>query len=332
MTNLPRPQIISTPLLPLTAAVCGGIVFQHYFRIESASLVIVGATLALAATVGALFSLSVRKNAVASVSLISAFFITGLLLAWVAARAPAANRVARMYDEGLLTPHQPVELIGIVQSEPEPAPQGLYLQLGVQKLVTKGSEQDASGTVLLSARMVSEQTKREYDQLELRHGARIRVMTSLAREDDYRNPGVMPFTEYLEREGYEATGMIKSPLLIERLEDEIVFLPLAWVYEWRAGLQKEFSHRFSAETAGVLNAALLGNPYNIPAGAAERFRAGGTFHILVISGLQIAFIAGVIVLLVRRISRQRWIQFLLAAAFLWAYTIAVGAQASVARA
>src|SRR2546421_12960469 len=105
-------------------------------------------------------------------------------------------------------------------------------------------------------------------------------MTALAREDDFRNPGVMPFTEYLKREGYDATGTIKSPLLVERLENEAVFLPLAWVYSWRALLQSEFSKTFSAETSGVLNAALLGNPYNISAGAAARFRSGGTFHIL----------------------------------------------------
>src|SRR5215210_7981367 len=101
-------------------------------------------------------------------------------------------------------------------------------------------------------------------------------MTKLDREDDFRNPGVSQFTEYLERKGYDATGTIKSPLLLERMDDERVFLPLAWVYSWHGRLQKEFRHEFSAETAGVLSAALLGNPYNISRPAGERFRAGGT--------------------------------------------------------
>src|SRR6185295_5228905 len=61
-------------------------------------------------------------------------------------------------------------------------------------------------------------------------------------------------------------------------------------------------------------------------------RAGGTFHILVISGMQIAFIAGIAFVIVRRITRKRILQFILASAFLWAYTIAVGAEASVTRA
>ena len=121
-------------------------------------------------------------------------------------------------------------------------------------------------------------------------------------------------------------------MLIERLDDERVFLPLAWLYQWRASLQKEFSDRFSPDTAGVLSAALLGNPYNITRPTAERFRNGGTFHILVISGLQIAFIAGVVFLIARRFTRVKILQFVLATLLLWGYTIAVGGEASVTRA
>ena len=171
----------------------------------------------------------------------------------------------------------------------------------------------------------------EYDALELRHGARIRVLVTLDREDNFRNPGVMPFTEYLEREGYDATGVIKSPLLIERLDDARVFLPLALLYEWRESLQRRIHTLFSPETAGILDAALLGNHYNISLGAAERFRAGGTFHVLVISGMQIAFIGGLILLMVRWFTKRRILQVIMAATFLWGYTIAVGADTSVVR-
>jgi competence protein ComEC len=189
-----------------------------------------------------------------------------------------------------------------------------------------------AGKVLLLAHLREPPEKEEYDALELRHGARVRVMTTLDREENFRNPGASSFTEYLERKGYEATGAIKSPLLVERLDDERVFLPLAWLYAWRGRLEKEFATAFSTETAGVLDAALLGNRYNISLAAAERFRAGGTFHVLVISGLQISFVAGIIFLIVRWLTKRRLLQFLLAASFLWAYTIAVGAEPSVARA
>jgi competence protein ComEC len=175
-------------------------------------------------------------------------------------------------------------------------------------------------------------TKREYDGFELRHGARIRVLTTLDRDEEFRNPGVLPFTEYLERRGLDATGVIKSPLLVERLDDEPVFLPLAWLYEWREFMEREFAARFSNETAGILDAALLGNRRNVSLATAERFRAGGTFHVLVIAGLHISFIGGIAFLLARRFTRRRLVQFLISAGFLWAYTIAVGADTPVVRA
>ncbi len=330
MLILPRPRFVTAPLLSLAVAVCGGIIVQHYSKLDSRSFAIVLAV-AVAASIICLVSLKGGKLVASTLSLLIAFFCTGTVLVRTMDR-PLANRISTMYDQGAIGPGDSVEIVGVVVGEPEPAPYSFYLTMRVERVATKGSERDASGTVLLLAQASTEKVKQEYDALALHHGARLRVMTKLDREDNFRNPGVSQFTEYLERKGYDATGTIKSPLLVERMDDERVFLPLAVVYSWRARLQKEFTQRFSAETAGVLNAALLGNPHNISARAAERFRAGGTFHILVISGLQIAFIAGVAILLVRRITQQKLLQFLMAALFLWAYAIAVGAEASVTRA
>jgi competence protein ComEC len=121
-------------------------------------------------------------------------------------------------------------------------------------------------------------------------------------------------------------------LLIERLENERVFLPLAWLYEWRRNLQVEIDSRFSNETAGVLDAALLGNRYRLSRSTSERFREGGTFHVLVISGLHITFLGGLVFFITRRFTKNIVLQFLLSIAVLWAYSIAVGAESSVVRA
>src|SRR5207253_11514700 len=180
------------------------------------------------------------------------FFCAGLVLSLSESRSVGSGRIARMYDEGIIAPGEPVELTGILQGQPEPAPESFYLTLRAEKIRFKGGERDASGTVLLLAHAREQKVSKGYDALELRHGARIRVMTTLDREENFRNPGVLPFTEYLERKGFDATGVIKSPLLVERLDDERVFLPLAWLYEWRQRLAKEFAARFAPETAGVL--------------------------------------------------------------------------------
>ena len=157
-------------------------------------------------------------------------------------------------------------------------------------------------------------------------------MTSLDRSDSFRNPGVSTFTEYLDRKGYDATAFLKSPLLIERLENTPVFLPMVWLSEWRRRMQEQIDLHFSAETAGILNASLLGNRYGLPRSTAERFRDGGTFHVLVISGLHITFIGGLVFLLARRLTRNRELQFLVSVTIVWAYSLAVGGESSVVRA
>ncbi len=308
-----------------------GIALEHYFSFQSKPFrictIVAGTSLTLCAAA------MVNRNTAKLMTLLlaAAFFCVGTVLMSIEGRAPAPNRVSRMYDEGRFTFGEPVELTGSLSGQPELAPDSYYLKIRVERIAFRGVDLDASGTVLLFAHIQNSQVAREYDELELRHGARVRVMTTLDRDENFRNPGVLALTEYLDRNGFDATGVIKSPLLVERLDDARVFLPVAWLYEWRQRLEKKFGATFSPETAGVLQAVLLGNRYNISRSAAERFRAGGTFHVLVISGLQIAFIGGLVILIARWLTRRRLLQFCLATVCMWAYTIAVGADPSVVR-
>jgi competence protein ComEC len=95
---------------------------------------------------------------------------------------------------------------------------------------------------------------------------------------------------------------------------------------------KRILETFSGDTAGVLAASLLGNRNYLSQDTAERFRAGGTFHILVISGLHISFIGFLSLLLTQRLTRNRFAQFAVSVATVWAYSFMVGAEASVVRA
>jgi competence protein ComEC len=332
MADLPQARFAPSPLAVLAVAMSAGITLAHYITPRSKSVLIVALAIGISLTFFSIAFLTKNRTTLAAGLLIGAFLFAGLVLSFIDSRAAAPDRISRMYDEGRFTYGEPVELTGIVSGQPEPAPDSFYLTLQTEMISFKGTVREASGTVLLLAHVREPQVRREYEALELRHGARVRVMTTLDRDENFRNPGVLPLTEYLERKGYDATGVVKSPLLIERLDDAVVFLPLAWIYRWREQLQHEFAARFSAETAGVLEAALLGNRYNISRDAAERFRAGGTFHVLVISGMQIAFIGGLVIFVTHRLTRRKLLQFVIAAAFMWAYTIAVGGDPSVARA
>lgn len=323
-----KPTFVPHPLALLAAAYACGILVAHLTKLPLAACLACGA----ACAVLAIRFLVRRQLGLATLLVALAFFCAGPTLMLVEQRSVTKDRVQRLFADGVITSGDPVEVTGVLERAPEPAVDGFYLTLRVESLRCKEVEGAASGVVWLFAPVRHDAARAEYAALELRYGTRLSVMTALRRTENFRNPGSASFTEYLERRGYDATGTIKSPLLIERLDDTRVFLPLAWLYEWRRRLLAEIGRRFSAETAGVLEAALLGNRYHLSQGAAERFRAGGTFHVLVISGLHITFIGGLVLLIARRMTKRRAWQFALSILFLWAYTFAVGAESSVVRA
>jgi competence protein ComEC len=338
--NVSRLPFAAQPLISLATAFAVGIVGGWHFATPLFLLILPAALATLTAGLAVLelpgrtrrrLRGQNRTRIATGLSLI-AILLLGATLATIEKRRMPANQLRNMIEKGAIAIGDPVELTGVLERDREVGPERLYLQLRIERITSRGVEQGVSGVVMLLASVPTASSKQEFDQLNLRYGARLRVMTRLERSDSFRNPGVSSFTEYLDRKGYDATGFVKSPLLIERLDNERVFLPLRWLYEWRRRLQTEIDAQFSSETAGVLDAALLGNRYNLSRSTAERFRAGGTFHVLVISGLHITFLGGLVFLIARRFTRNAVLQFLLAVAVLWAYALAVGAESSVVRA
>jgi len=205
--------------------------------------------------------------------------------------------------------------------------------LDVERIETHGlGEFRASGSIRLLAPVGNELMAADYAALDLTDGDRVSVPVQLFREDLFRNPGAASCIELLDQQGIDATGTIKSPLLVEKLTGEARFLPLIWIGEQRQKLILEFNRLFDSSTAGTLAASMLGNKYHLDRDTAEVYREGGTFHVLVISGLHITFIGGLLLLVVRRFTRSGAYQFAIVSTLLWIYAIIVGADVPVVRA
>lgn len=300
------------PLAQLAVAFSTGICAANYLPTRLALSLVVG----VVCSIGSMIFVVKKMLCIAGLGLLLAMFFVGYVLAVLERRSEATSDVRRLVDAD---PGRTWVLTGVLDGPPEFARDRIYLSLRVAKI----SDIDASGRVWLLA---------PFRALDLRYGDRIQVTTRLDRTGNYRNPGVSALSEYLDRRDFDATGIIRNPASIVRLDDTRVFPPLVWLYNWRERLQRTIDLRFSPETAGVLDAALLGNRYNLSRETADRFREGGTFHVLVISGLHISFIGAVVFLVVRRLTSRRSMQFLLPAIVVWGYSFAVGAEASVVRA
>ncbi len=264
--------------------------------------------------------------------LAASFVTVGAMYFQIENQSISPNRVRQIYDANQIKSGDPVEIEGVLQTEPELAVGGFFLVLKTENAVYKEKEIKISGAVKLFAPFRDEQIKSEYEQLSLHYGSRIRVACHLRREDVFLNAGVNSQKELLDGQGIDAVANIKTPLLVEKLADTETFAPLAWLYQRRADLIKDFRDNFNSSTAGVLIASLLGDRYFLDRQTAEVFREGGTFHVLVISGLHITFIGGLTLLFIRFFTNNRLWQFIIASLFLWSYSLAVGAEVPVIRA
>ena len=325
---------IANPLALLATALAAGIIGNKVISISTRGWIGLSAIF----TVLAFIAFLRGNNRITTVAITALALLLGCALAAIEESNLPPDQLRRLLDQNtadagkVIPAGEPIELTGVLEREPEVATQRIFLNLRVQRVAIRGAEREVSGAVLLLVPAVGKAFKEELNQLDLRYGARLRVMTSLDRSEKFRNPGGSSFTEYLDREGYDATGFVKSPLLIERLENTRVFMPLAWLYQWRRHLQAAFHFNFNGSTAGVLDAALLGNHYNLSQDASERFREGGTFHVLVISGLHITFLGGLVFFVSRHFTKNDAARFSLSVSAVWGYSLAVGAEPSVLRA
>ncbi len=324
MSDTTLPQTFSRhPLLWLAVWFALGIALGHVFEIRSLVSLFIAGLLAIVCIV--------RRNA-AFFLLPVAFVSLGTLSFAIQNQSIAENRIKRIYDDGRIHSGEPVEIEGVLFGFPEPAYQGMFLPLRAEKLTYKNADVEVSGKVRLFFPGDENVSDGAFDQINLGYGSRLRIYARLEREERFQNPGVGSRIEILDQQGIDATATVKSIFLIEKLREEAVFLPLAWIYEQRQRFIYEFRDRFSAPTAGVMIASLMGDQHFLDRQTSEVFRDGGTFHVLVISGLHITFIGGLTIWIVSYFVRRRIFQFILAVGFLWAYTFAVGLEAPVVRA
>ncbi|MEQ1606115.1 MAG: ComEC/Rec2 family competence protein [Pyrinomonadaceae bacterium] len=315
------PKFNRNPMLWLGLAFALGILLAS---VVSVDLRIVAGT----ACVFTVVAFVLRSKAISTSLILVAFVFAGTSAAIAEKQSVSLNRLKILYDNGTLMSGDPVEVEGVLLGRPESSVDGAVLNLAVDHIKQHGTERKVSGNVRLYVQ--TENLKSEIS--DLKYGSRLRIATKLERDDEFLNPGVIPKREILDRIGVDATGAVKSPLLIEKIADESVFLPLAWVYDQRAKMIESFRQNLSGPSGGVMIASLLGNKQFLDKDTADLFREGGTFHILVISGLHITFIGGLLLLFLRRLTPNRWIQFSVTTSVLWAYTLAVGADVPVVRA
>jgi len=167
-----------------------------------------------------------------------------------------------------------------------------------------------------------------FNALEIGSGDRAEIVVALRRPATYRDPGVFDYRRHLEREGIYWTGTIRNPRLI-------TILSRGWhgPDRVRAWVDKRISQHFAdSNVRSLVMGMTLGRTAGLQAETEHQFQAGGLFHLVVVSGFNIAVIAMTAMWLARYATLRRNFRLLLVLVCVTAYALLVGWQTPVVRA
>lgn len=326
------------PALFLTLAFALGILLDIFFHNGSASRGLASAACFISIALSAL-SVIRGKDSPATGFLLIGFIAAGSLLSHLERSRVAESRLKRLFDAGVITPSDPVALAGRLAMPPEPAPDAYYLYVDAESIQTRGGTRGATGRARLVVALTDEESVEDFNNLALDYGSRVRALVRLDRARVYANPGSVDFNDFLERDGCDLKGSVKSPLLISRQPDAPKNTALAFIYRARRALVRAIDARFDSFTGGTLKAVLVDNRFFLDEGAASRLREGGTFHIISISGMHVGILAWVLlgvftgfsIKRTRLIGARVWKACLVLLA-LWSYAVMAGLAPPVVRA
>lgn len=290
-----------------------------------------------AASLTAVAAWIARRSVLLAAGIAAIFFAGGALLAadvWQRAWRPplrlAFEQVAER-DEAFLV------LEGTLRADASTSPTGVSLSLDVdacpscpssQSRPSRRSRPMTGGVLLTVFGSIAPERMSAW-----RAGRRVRVPATLRRASRYLDPGVPDFERALARRGSILVGSVKSGALVEVLgRGSVVDEGMARVRAVARRAIAESVGRWSARAAGIVLAIVIGDRTGLEPDVQRALQDAGTYHVIAISGGNIAILAG---LLVGAFRFAGWLgrsAMTSAIALLVLYAMLVGGGASVDRA
>jgi competence protein ComEC len=220
----------------------------------------------------------------------------------------------------------PLRLEGFAVGDASEEPDRQVLTLDVRRAGCAGREAEVHGRVRVD---VAGRAARA----EVRDGDRVAVWATLRAPRGASNPGSQDGVARARRAAIHGYGYAKSAGLVEVLERGAASRPRASMAAARAWSRRQLSSRLPPGPEEALTRAMvLGDRSGLDPQTEEAFRASGTYHVLAISGAQVALLAALLTWPLRRAGVLAWPSALAASALLCLYALFVGGEVPVVRA
>jgi competence protein ComEC len=335
----------------LSGAACGLLVPDPPF--------ILGYVLLSSSLTGAVVASTLQRPLLVAGLVMLGFFTGGLLLSsveWQRAWRPplrlafedlAREERARAAREGRRLPEddEAFALVeGVLRADASPASSGVSLSVAVDDVINPaqpipaahptratapGAATRAGGGLLVT--VVGSLAAHRVE--DWRAGRRVRMPVQLRRPSRYLDPGVPDHERALARRGTTLVGTVKSGALVEVIARGSLFDEA--MGEARAFARRTIAAavgRWSARSAAIVAAIVIGDRAGLDDEVERRLQEAGTYHVIAISGGNIAILAGLLLGLFRLAGWLGRTAMLLAVAGLIVYASLVGHGASVDRA
>lgn len=309
------------PALALGAGICAGIfVFPP-----------LGPLVPLTFLLTAIAAFATRRDRATVLFVFCGFASVGLVMGADADTASRRQPLRAFFDR-----HVPpgefnlfTNIEGRLRTDASKGPSGVTLDLLVERIGLNGSMHETSGGVLIGVggELSSDRT------LQWRAGRRLAFPASLRTPTKYLNRGVGDAERQLAWRGVALVGSVKSDRLVEVASfGTPVSEALAAV---RAVIRRAIFlsvNPWSERSAAVVSAILIGDRAGLDADVERRLQEAGTYHVIAISGGNIAILAAFLIFCLRLCRTGPRASALLVIVMLSAYALIVEGGSSVGRA
>ncbi|MGH8701808.1 MAG: ComEC/Rec2 family competence protein, partial [Burkholderiales bacterium] len=238
-----------------------------------------------------------RALALAAIAALGALFVAAKHLS---SRPPDASRFTDGRD-AIVTAH--VVRDGVVRTGGWGGPRQ-FVDIETESLETGGLRHDLKFgvrlTIYQSAANAEESAEHEQAFPLRRPGERLRFPARLRPPRNFGNPGALDYRSVLEQRGIVALASASTEE-VEPLPGFVGSRVDAALASLRRNLQRRIQSLWSPEDAALLSAMLFGERVSIGRNQRLDFQRTGTYHILVVSGMNVGILAMVVFWMMRRL-------------------------------
>ena len=269
------------PAIAFGAGISAGILFLH--PVHSSVLIVL--------FVCAVAAFWFRHDRTAAVLISTGFVLCGVALGHGADSAARTQPLRAAFDR-LATPSHPqlfVHIEGRLRTDAVKGASGVTLDVAVDSIELDGIRKPAAGGALIGVGGGPSDDR----ILQWRAGRRIAFPATLRTPTKYLDPGVADSERQLAWRGVALVGSVKSDRLVE------ITGPGTALAEVRASVRAAVRRAvassvapWSSRSAAIVSAILIGDRAGLEDDVQRRLQEAGTYHVIAISGGNIAILAG----------------------------------------